>query len=723
MRRWASPLLGRILLVNVLPLALLAGLLLSVNQFQTGLLEADVTALREQGHIYAGALGESAVRRGAGGLPTLDVALARPLLTGLMESSRNAHARLYGPDGRLLVDTRQGRRGGHRLQPNDAPAGRGENAADAFYGWILSWLPLNTRTGRVPFETGNEGEEGGRPDRNASSPGLTELPPYIRRTTGHELVITVVEPVTHDGRTVGEIQLTRRDPEVDRSLFAVRSAILTLMLCALGVTVFLSWYLFHTIAGPLRRLVRTSREMREPGHGRADCVPQSLLTRRDEIGILARALRVSTLALWARLDDTERFAAEVSHELKNPLSSIRSALETLPRLREPEQRLRLLSIITEDVQRLERLIADISEASRIEGDLSRGERQPIDIVSLLSVLVEMHETTRAPGSPRLVLEAQKTDPPLCVMAVGDRLVQVLRNLISNALSFSPPDGTITLRVFPVLTPERERLDEDFPQPTAHRSPARSRLAFWEGAFWKGALCEGLWKKTGNALRSALSGKSAFLGGKKITSHLTPLISQGKRLTQQMREQLREGEIARRLGGQAREQEREQERMPQERMPLERARERLRERTKRVMREMVEIVVEDEGPGIPPAKLENIFDRFYSERPGNEHFGQHSGLGLAISRQIVQALDGTIRAENIYRPASNPSDNFPSNSWVAGNSSGEEALESYVPAQTDTLVAGEWEKVAGSRAHGARFIVRLPRCSAESVAGLAQEENL
>ncbi|TPW36815.1 HAMP domain-containing protein [Oecophyllibacter saccharovorans] len=602
-QRLLSPLLGRILLVNVLPLALLAGLLLSINQFQTGLLEADVTALREQGHIYAGALGQSAVRRVGGG-PVLDVGLARPLLTELVASSHNAHARLFGPDGRLLVDSHQGK-GPHgsaaRSSEPEPPRPRGEDAVDAFYGWILSWLPLNSRTGPVPFE-GAEGEGDGRGRPGVAPPplgGLVELPPYIRRTAGHQLVITVVEPVMHGGHTVGVIQLTRRDPEIDRSLFVVRSAILTLMFGALVVTVLLSWYLFHTIASPLRRLVRSSREMREPGHGRADCVPAPLLGRRDEIGVLARALRVSTLALWARLDDTERFAAEVSHELKNPLSSIRSALETLPRLPNGEPRKRLLTILTDDVQRLERLISDISEASRIEGELSRGRHEAVDILPLLSVLVEMHETTRAPGDPHLVLEVEPGAslgaarskgeglPSFCVMAVGDRLVQVIRNLISNALSFSPPDGQVTLRIRSVSVPQNGASS------TALQAPSLAQ----------------------EVLKPATSAAG---------SHK--------------------------------------------------------------MREMVEIEVSDQGPGVPPAKLENIFDRFYSERPGSEHFGQHSGLGLAISRQIIQALDGTLQAENIY---------------CAGPP---QAQHSDAGLPSTTAVP------AGPFACGARFIVRLPRCA-------------
>jgi two-component system sensor histidine kinase ChvG len=229
------------------------------------------------------------------------------------------------------------------------------------------------------------------------------------------------------------------------------------------------------------------------------------------VGALATALSDSATALWARMDAIERFAADVAHEIKNPLSSIRSAIETLRRIEEPEKQRRLLAIIAEDVGRLNRLISDISDASRIDAELSRAATEALDVTPILETLVEIDEATRAEGAPRLMLGEPRA--PAVVLAVEDRLVQVLRNLIGNAASFSPPNGRITLR------------------------------AAVEGSF-------------------------------------------------------------------------------------------------------VAISVEDEGPGIPEGKLESIFDRFYSERPKEERFGQHSGLGLSISRQIAEALRGSIAAENL-----------------------------------------------------------------------------
>ena len=529
-RRLASPLLVRILLLNALPLALLAVTLLFLDQFQNGLLETDVNALREQAHIYAGALGQSAVRVNAhgpghpapGGNLELDVAQARPLLASLTEPSPNAHALLFDPDGKLVVDSRTAsrRKQDHALpDPADGTPWQPprNNILESFYDWLLSLLPL-TSSEEVTLDTNDTAMDGPHDARPLQS--QAELPPFIRRTKDHQLVVTVVEPVVRDGVTVGEIQLTRHAPEVDRTLFAVRSSILSLVLAALVVTVLLSWYLSLTIARPLLTLARASNDMRE-ADGRKDLVPERLLVRRDEIGVLARSLRGSALALWARMDDIERFAADVSHEIKNPLSSIRSAVETLPRIEIAERRDRLMGIINSDVKRLDRLITDISDASRIDAELSRVRPEPVSVVALLAILAEMHQTTRRENDPVLRLDVRDQDPPLKALAVEDRLVQVLRNLIGNAVSFSPPKGTIAL----------------------------------------------------HASARDIAGSGPGTGS------------------------------------------------------------------------VVEITITDQGPGIPPGKLESIFDRFYSERPQTENFGQHSGLGLAISRQIIHALRGNLFAEN------------------------------------------------------------------------------
>ena len=523
--RLVSPLMRRILLVNMLPLGLLALTLLYLTQFQNSLLEAEVSALREQARIYAGALGQSAVTSTRHGV-LLDPALARPLLLRLTEPSPSARARLFAPDGQPVADSRVERVGPATTPPGGtAHDGMGEeddhsplypesrNIGERLYNWLLSQLPTLSGERIMTLDTPDT-DPSVQPVAGPNGMRIMEMPPYIRRTAHQRLMVTVAEPVMHEGQTtVGIIQLTREARDVDRSLFAVRSSILSLFLMALALTILLSWYLSLTIARPLLRLAASAHVMRESS-GRTDTVPERLLLRRDEIGEVARALQDSASALWARMDAIERFAADVSHEIKNPLSSIRSAIETLLRIEDPERQRRLMMIIHDDVRRLDRLITDISDASRVDAELSRARAEPVAVVPLLSVLAEIHQTTRQPGQPVMGVASSgnSAERPLTVMAVEDRLVQVLRNLIGNAISFSPPNGQILLSAVPA----------------------------------------------GN---------------------------------------------------------------------------------------MVEIAVADEGPGIPQAKLDNIFDRFYSERPTSENFGQHSGLGLSISRQIVEALRGTISAEN------------------------------------------------------------------------------
>ncbi len=537
-RRWVSPMMRRILLVNALPLALLVATLLYLNQFQNSLLEAEVSSLREQARIYAGALGQSAVapapkdaghgarrvhpgRQPPPGEPFVLVQLlARPLLLRLTEPSPSAHARLFAPDGQQIADSRADTPGGYHARPDerDAAPGLPDRAArllQQLYDRLLSLMPHRLVPTLGPNADPNAQPEVREQLRFGDSDS-TETAPFIRRTADHRLLVTVAEPVMHDGQTVGIIQLTREAREVDRSLFAVRSSILVLFVVALAITVLLSWYLAQTIARPLLGLAASAHVMRET-IGRTGSVPPGLLARRDELGELAQALEESARALWARMDAIERFAADVSHEIKNPLSSIRSAIETLMRTLDPDQQRRLLAIINQDVRRLDRLITDISDASRIDAELSRSHTEPVAVLPILSVLAEINGATRKDGDPVIVVEAPAAPSrPLLAEAVEDRLVQVLRNLLGNAASFSPPGGRIVLSV--------------------------------------------------SELPGSVPG-------------------------------------------------------------------------------MLEIAVADEGPGIPAAKLDSIFDRFYSERPAGEHFGQHSGLGLSISRQIVEALRGRISAEN------------------------------------------------------------------------------
>ncbi len=514
-----SRLLRDILLVNLLPVALIFAALFYLDQYQQGLLTAEVTALRQQARIYAGALSQSAVQNNAAGQAVVNPDLAQPLLFQLTEPTPNAQALIYGPDGTLLANSRvhPGANGAIITTPLEAPPAPGlfNEMVSYLYDHLAGSLTgeadgevLSSGAGENPDTLGWQPDAREALQLTEAKPG-EETAPFVRRDTHHQLLITVAEPIEHAQQNLGTVLLTREANEVDRAVLAIRISILGLFALALGLTVIVSLYLARTIARPILRLANAAALMRE-GRARTEAPPEWISSRNDEIGTLARALEGSAKALWARMDAIEQFAADVSHEIKNPLSSIRSAIETLARVDDPARASRLLAIVTQDVARLDRLITDISNSSRLDSELSRAAPELVDMARILATLAEIHDATRKEDGPRVVVDAPPTG--LLVRGSEPRLVQVLRNLIGNAISFSPAGGTIWLR-------------------------------------------------------------------------------------------------GRETGG------------------------------------IVELAVEDEGPGIPDGKLDSVFDRFYSERPQNEQFGSHSGLGLSISRQIVEAHQGRIAAEN------------------------------------------------------------------------------
>ncbi|GGC36394.1 histidine kinase [Siccirubricoccus deserti] len=527
-RRWVSPLLRRILLLNALPPALLAAAMLYLDQYQNGLLAAEVEAMRTQARIYAGAIAEAATRLQDDRAMLVPEA-ARPLLRRLVDPSPNTQAKLFDNTGLVVADSRvrEGAGGAVVTQPLPPPEPRGAFSASIgrIYDQVLTLLPrplfgqgdrdnvfVDQNPDAPSFDWQPEFNPTGGADRREELRLALEggVRPYIRRTADGRLLVSVAEPARRGNQSVGIVLLTREAREVDKRLFEIRASVLSIFGISLVVTVALSIYLAQTLANPIMQLAGAAAAMRQ-GEGRGGSVPAGLLARADEIGILARDLQSAARALWARIDTNERFAADVAHELRNPLTSVRSAIETLRRVENPEQQKRLLAIIAEDAVRMDRLIADISDSSRVDAELSRTVAVPVDVAPILSTLAELHNSTRnSDDAPTVQLEAPAEG--LVVRGVEGRLVQVLRNLLGNAISFSPAKGRVWVRARPT------------------------------GA-------------------------------------------------------------------------------------------------------MVEVVVEDEGPGIPEAKLEGIFERFYSERPHGEQFGQHSGLGLSICRQIVEGLRGRISAEN------------------------------------------------------------------------------
>ncbi|MEO0391990.1 MAG: stimulus-sensing domain-containing protein [Pseudomonadota bacterium] len=523
-QRLFSTLTLRILAVNLLALIFLVAGVLFLGQYRNQLVERELATLSVEARVFAAMVSEGAVID-----PTqverdlaLSPQLGRQMVRRLTETTQ-VRSRLFNADGQLLADSHLLRSGLGLVEIEELPPltnaepeplSQVSQVFDTFMGAVLP--SLYGAQNFQPYTTANQGLALVGPARQNVTRallGTVNANAWGERDEG--MIFTAAAPVQQFKKVLGAVLLIRDGSVVDQAMTEVRRSILYMSMIALAVTVLLSFYLAGTIERPLKRLARAAERVRN-SPGRTAHIPD-FTARNDEIGDLSQALRDMTESLWQRLDSIEAFAADVAHEIKNPLTSLRSAVETASRLSDPEQQRKLMGIIQDDVRRLDRLISDISDASRLDAELSRADAEMVDVRTMLGMLTDIHQHTvqvDKPDAPRMELGITGRGK-LQVLAIEGRLVQVLQNLIGNAISFSPPGGTLWLK--------------------AQR--------------------------------------------------------QGQRVL---------------------------------------------------------ISVEDEGPGIPEGKLEAIFDRFYSERPRDEKFGTHSGLGLSISKQIIEAINGRIYAENRYQ---------------------------------------------------------------------------
>jgi len=501
-RRRAFPLTVRILAVNILALGILLAGLLYLDRYQRDLMDAKLNAMEREATLLASALGEGLVsqRQVNAALPESEVA------AGLLQrlTMPDTTALLFDQNGALLVDSRAlpgARLSTNELPPPDSSGWLGRAAIDT-YDWLAQHLPPRTT---VPtFDEPEMQNASAYPVARQALEG--EAAGVINQTPEGGLIALVAVPIQPLRRVQGVLLVWASADDVVRQVRDGRFTILQAFGIALSVTILLSLYFAGTIARPVRRLAEAAERVRA-GQGRKVEIPD-FTARNDEIGGLSAALRDMTDALWVRMDAIERFVADVVHEIKNPLGSLRSAVETARRLDDPAKRDQLLDIVAEDVKRLDRLLSEIADASKLDTELSRLPFVPVDVTAMLETLAGIHNTA---DDGRVQL-AGDVETPAMVLAVQDRLAQVFQNVLSNARSFSPPGGTITL--------------------TMHRI--------------------------------------------------------GEALT---------------------------------------------------------VEVDDDGPGIPEGTNEAIFERFYTLRAEGEPFGTHSGLGLSISRQIVEAHGGTVVARN------------------------------------------------------------------------------
>ncbi|HSG33711.1 MAG TPA: stimulus-sensing domain-containing protein, partial [Sphingomonadaceae bacterium] len=404
----------RILTFNIIALSLLAGSFFYLDNYRRQLLEERFRLARSEAQITAEALVGASPER-------LD-----PLLVQIGREQR-LRLRLYDPEGQLLRDSFELAEPSFELvDPASEPwYQEAARMIDRGMDAILFAEPV------PPYrEPETPGAEAWPELQLARAEGRTQV--FLRYAPDRTPVITAAAPVGKIGQT---LLTTRNARDITQAVRDARQTLAIVVALAVIISIQLSLYLARTIVRPLRALVRAAVRVRL-GRDRAVIVPR-LPERRDEIGLLARAISDMTTALRQRIDAVESFAADVAHELKNPLASLRSALESLGKVEDPELRGKLTGIAFHDVQRIDRLVSEIADASRIDAELSRATFEPVDLARLIDNAVGAREHLMDEDSPKMFV-TRKNGGPFLVLGVPARLERVIENLLDNAVSFSPP---------------------------------------------------------------------------------------------------------------------------------------------------------------------------------------------------------------------------------------------------------------------------------------------
>ncbi len=533
----SKTLLRRIMFANLIGLAVLLSGVFYLAQYRAGLIEAQGDGLKVQGESFSSLIAFNATREeGTGRIVINPDMLAEieganklmrdeslvamqlsirpervaPLFTRLPATTR---ARVYGTDGVLIVDSDRLLKSGQltaRDNTDRTDQRNGRQRVKTAWTRFLAWL----QRGQIPVYREVEGANGkSYPEVAAALKGGHSTAILLITELGQQIV-SVATPIIYRGEVQGALLLSTRPGVIDEVLQAERNNLAGLALTALAATLIASLLLYRTIAGPMRRLSASAEHVSHNIGARAK-LPQ-LAGRTDEIGQMNAAFRTMTESLYRRIEASELFAREVAHELKNPLTAARSTAESLAYAKTPEMRDELVRQIQGELARLNKLITDVSDVSRLGAELAYGDTEPVDVREVLRGVVFIFQDRLGDGTLRIDLDVQDRwlpDGSFIVRGHDARLGRVITNLLDNAISFSPEGGVVALR-------------------------------------------------------------------------------------------------ARRVGAE------------------------------------IEIVVDDDGPGIPPDQLENIFERFYSDRPQSDStLGKNSGLGLSISRDIIDAYGGRIQASN------------------------------------------------------------------------------
>lgn len=411
----------RILAVNLVPLMLLAGSLFFLDSYRRQLLDERYRLARIEAQIMAEALAGASRQRQE---------------TLLVQIGKEQHMRLrvYDARGKLWADSFKLAEPSFRFADPVADPWRQDLAR-----WMDAAVDFAVGAADVPpyVESASDTVDAFPELARARDQDRTQV--ELRHAPDRSPVITAAAPVGLAGTT---LLTTRNAIDITQAVRDARSTLLTIILLALALSIALSLFLARTIIDPLRRLGRAAVKVRL-GREREVEVPR-MPERGDEIGVLARAVSDMTTTLRQRIDAVESFAADVAHEIKNPLASLRSALDSLPRVADGELRAQLTDIAAHDVRRIDRLVTEISEASRIDAELSRAKFEQVDLARLVGNVIAAREDRGLNAGRQVVLEGSAH--PVRVMGVPIRLERVIENLLDNAVSFSPPAGRITAQI-------------------------------------------------------------------------------------------------------------------------------------------------------------------------------------------------------------------------------------------------------------------------------------
>ena len=506
--RKVSPLTLKIWSINIIAIFVVLIAVLHLDRYEDSLIQSELEALEHQAELFANALSEVAVKNDPGIHSYLSsIAVQNVINRSALRSP--ARSRVFDTAGRLLADSQE--------LPGRVPSVITKPLASVFpdiffqkfFNDFFQQFFNSSIQVRRPINEAHKIQLAHTFPEVISALKGSSIKTVKLRETGESL-LTVAVPIQKYKRVLGVLLLSVKDEKVDAAFSSYQKELIIAVVIALVITSALSLYLSRSITKPILSLASAAEKIKNDRSGRSE-IPE-VSKRDDELGDLSRALIEMTNNLWQRLDAIEKFAADVSHEIKNPLTSIKSAIETAAKIKDGGKRDQLLTVILDDVNRLDRLITDISDSSRLDAELSREKFEAIDIESLLLAFHQLRKFQKRFEQKSLTLNIEKGEKQLLILGHESRIVQVIDNIVNNAITFAPVNSNINISVSADTTD-------------------------------------------------------------------------------------------------------------------------------------VKITIDDEGPGIPENKLDAIFERFYSERPAAEKFGLHSGLGLSICKQIVEAHNGKIFAKN------------------------------------------------------------------------------